>query len=156
MGRRKTETHLKMGLCVSLINLKTLVMHAENFSYTPIAKEIKSAEETTTETKSFGRCVVCFTAIEEEDENKQELAERFVEQIKLALKEVGENTLILYPFVHLTDKPAKPSVALCIIKTLKERVSASGVHVESAPFGWNKKFSITIFGHPLAERSFRF
>jgi len=136
--------------------VKTLILHAESFSYTPVAKEIRSAEEASTNTINLGRCLVVFVAVEAGDESKSGLYELFSEQLGSALREVGENVLVLYPFVHLTDSPAKPLVALEILKQLELKLRDRGTHAMRAPFGWTKKFSISVFGHPLAERSFRF
>lgn len=136
--------------------MKTLVLHAESFSYTPVAKEIRSAEDASTDAVSFSRCLVAFVAVETGDETKAELYELFSNQLATALSEVGESVLVLYPFVHLTDSPAKPPVALEVLRRLELKLRETGVRAMRAPFGWTKKFSVSIFGHPLAERSFRF
>ncbi|MGB9756713.1 MAG: threonine--tRNA ligase, partial [Candidatus Bathyarchaeales archaeon] len=53
----------------------------------------------------------------------------------------------------LSNKLAKPPEALKIIKAMEEKARGRGLEVYRAPFGWNKQFTISIKGHPLAEQS---
>ena len=42
---------------------------------------------------------------------------------------------------------------MAIINYMAEKATASNLEVKKAPFGWNKKLSVAIKGHPLAEQS---
>ena len=46
---------------------------------------------------------------------------------------------------------AKPRDALTLIKEMEKIGKQLGLETYRAPFGWCKKFSISIKGHPLAE-----
>jgi len=59
---------------------------------------------------------------------------------------------VVYPYSHLSDNLAKASKAVSLLNQLKDSLSAEGNDVQSSPFGWNKSFTISVKGHPLAEQ----
>ena len=48
---------------------------------------------------------------------------------------------------------AKPAEALKILKTMDAYAKQAGIETYRAPFGWNKQFTLSIKGHPLAEQA---
>ena len=62
------------------------------------------------------------------------------------------NKILIYPYAHLSNNLAKPANALKILKKMKKIAEDKGIETYSAPFGWCKKFSLSIKGHPLAEQ----
>ncbi len=131
--------------------MRILLLHAKRFSFEPIEKEIEIAEEAKKERKDFSNVLVCFTAIEEND-NKG-VIENAVKQVKKAMEEIGVKEVIIYPFAHLSNNLCKPSEAIKLFNLFYEELKKE-VNASKAPFGWNKQFSIEIEKHPLAERLF--
>ena len=63
------------------------------------------------------------------------------------------NRILIYPFAHLSSNLSQPSEALKIIKDMEAYAKEKGIETYRAPFGWNKQFTISIKGHPLAEQA---
>jgi len=112
-------------------------------------KEIKSAEEIKPETIVLEEVVVCFVAVEEDDDST--VAKTAIFEIQESMKKIGCKKLLLYPYAHLSSKLASPNTGLSILKEMES--STSNIIVTRAPFGWTKAFSIKVKGHPLAESS---
>jgi threonyl-tRNA synthetase len=52
----------------------------------------------------------------------------------------------------LSTNLAKPADALKILKTMEKHAKDLALETYRSPFGWNKRFSLSIKGHPLAEQ----
>jgi len=129
--------------------MRILQLHCDSIEYTPTKKEIKSAEEIEPKKTRIEEVVVCFTAIEEDDDSS--VAKNAIIDIQKSMKHIGCNKLLLYPYAHLSSNLASPGTGLKILKEMQE--SSTGIEVTRAPFGWTKAFSIQVKGHPLAESS---
>ncbi len=129
--------------------MRILQLHCDNIEFTPVKKEIKSAEEIEPSPKKIDEVVVAFVAIEEGDNST--VAKKAISEITESMKKVGCNRLLLYPYAHLSSKLASPSTALSILKEMESL--AQGLEVSRAPFGWTKSYKIQVKGHPLAENS---
>jgi len=131
--------------------MRILQLHSNFIEYTPIQKEIEMAEDAEKETKRLENIVVLFTAVEEGD--NEETARRAIGEVKASLEKLGANRILIYPYAHLSSNLAKPSDALKVIKAMEAYAKENGLEAIRAPFGWNKQFTISIKGHPLAEQS---
>jgi len=129
--------------------MRILQLHCDNIEYTPTRKEIKSAEEIEPKKNHIEEVVVCFTAIEKDDD--LDMAKNAINEIQESMKKVGCDKLLLYPYAHLSSTLASPGTGLKILKEM-ERL-CTGIDVMRAPFGWTKASSIQVKGHPLAESS---
>ena len=129
--------------------MRVLQLHCDSIEYTPTKKEIKSAEEIKPETVVLEEVVVCFVAVEEDDDST--VAKTAIFEIQESMKKIGCKKLLLYPYAHLSSKLASPNTGLSILKEMES--STSNIIVTRAPFGWTKAFSIKVKGHPLAESS---
>ena len=129
--------------------MRILQLHCDSIEYTPTKKEIKSAEEIEPKTIRIEEVVVCFTAVEENDDS--DVAKNAIIDIQKSMKQIGCNKLLLYPYAHLSSDLASPGTGLKILKEMQE--ICTGIEVTHAPFGWTKTFSIQVKGHPLAESS---
>jgi threonyl-tRNA synthetase len=116
-----------------------------------VRKEIKTAEKAKKERIRLDEIVVLFTAIEENDSDYT--ANRAMEEVKSFLNKLKTNRILIYPYAHLSNNLAKPAVALRIIKALEKYANEKNLETFRAPFGWNKQFTISVKGHPLAEQS---
>jgi len=131
--------------------VKILQMHADFIEYTPVKKEIKSAEEIEPKTVREEDIVVLFTAYEQGDDS--DLAKKAVAETKEFLGKLGTKRVLLYPFAHLSQSLASPSEALRLLLEMEKEATDAGLEVHRAPFGWTKALQIKVKGHPLAEMS---
>ncbi|MFZ0184805.1 MAG: threonine--tRNA ligase [Nitrosotalea sp.] len=129
--------------------MRILQLHCDYVEYTPVKKEIKSAEELDPQSKRLEEVVVAFVAVEESDNS--DVAKRAIGEISESMKKVGCTKLLLYPYAHLSSKLASPTTALLLLKEMES--NAPGLEVHRAPFGWTKSYKLQVKGHPLAENS---
>jgi len=129
--------------------MRILQLHCDNIEYSPIKKEISSAEDIDPKSKRFEEIVVVFVAIEEGDDKT--VASNAILQIKDSMKKIDCQKLLLYPYAHLSSNLASPNTALLVLKEMESL--ASDLEVYRAPFGWTKSYKLQVKGHPLAENS---
>lgn len=131
--------------------MRILQLHSNYIEYKPIQKEIDMAEKAKKEAKRVEEVVVLFTAVEEGD--SETAAKQAIEEVQSFLEKLGVNRILIYPYAHLSSNLARPAAALKIIKAMEKHAKEGGIETFRAPFGWNKQFTISIKGHPLAEQS---
>jgi len=117
----------------------------------PVQKEIAIAEEAEKEAVRLEEIVVLLTAVEDGDD--ESVAQRAVNEAQAFLGKLKVNRILIYPYAHLSSNLAKPAEALNMVKMIAEIATEKGIETYRAPFGWNKQFTISIKGHPLAEQS---
>ncbi len=131
--------------------MRILQLHSNFIEYIPIQKEIALAEEAKKEEKRLEEIVVLFTAVEEDD--NEAVALKAIDEVQAFLQKLKVNRILIYPYAHLSSNLAKPAKALEVIKRMEANAKEKGLETYRAPFGWNKQFTISIKGHPLAEQS---
>ncbi|MEM3672910.1 MAG: threonine--tRNA ligase [Candidatus Bathyarchaeia archaeon] len=131
--------------------MRILQLHSNYIEYKPIQKEIAMAEEAEKKENRLEEIVVLFTAVEEGD--NLDVAKRAVDEVQAFLEKLKVNRILIYPYAHLSSNLAKPSEALRIVKAMENYAKEKGIETFRAPFGWNKQFTVSIKGHPLAEQS---
>jgi threonyl-tRNA synthetase len=131
--------------------MRILQLHSNYIVYKPVEKEINIAEEAEKKENRLEEVVVLFTAVEEGDDAA--LAQRAIDDVHAFLEKNKVNRVLIYPFAHLSSNLSKPSEALKLIKDMEAYAKQKGIETHRAPFGWNKQFTISIKGHPLAEQS---
>ncbi len=135
---------------LTFLNMRILQLHCDHIEYTPIKKEIKSAEDIENpQTQRLEELVVAFVAIEDDDDSS--VAQNAISQIKTSMEKIKCKKLLLYPYAHLSSNLAKPSTAMILLKEMED--GASELKVSHSPFGWTKSYKIQVKGHPLAESS---
>lgn len=130
--------------------MKILQLHSNFIEYEAIEKEVTIAEECEKKKQRLEELAVLFTCIEEGDD--EDVARKAIEETKASLDKLKVNKILIYPYAHLSNTLAKPADALKIIKAMEKRAKEMGIETYRTPFGWCKKFSISIKGHPLAEQ----
>jgi threonyl-tRNA synthetase len=131
--------------------MRILQLHSDFLEYRPVQKEIAIAEEAEKKLVRLENILVLFTAVEEGD--NEAVAQKAIDEIYAFLKKQKANRIIIYPYAHLSSNLAKPADALKIVKTMEKMAKTKDIETHRAPFGWNKQFTISIKGHPLAEQS---
>jgi len=135
--------------------MKMLFIHCDHFSYLT-TQRTKLAEEIPNGCKScaFKDALVVFTAAEKVDEeNPRKVIGKGIKEIVDVAGKLGVRNIVLFPFVHLSDDIGNADAALKIMGNLYESLKKLDYVVDKAPFGWEKVFSLTSKGHPLAELS---
>lgn len=131
--------------------MRILQLHSNFIVYKPVQKEISMAEEAEKKEVRLEDILVLFTAVEDGDDKK--VAEKAIEEVHTFLEKLKVNRILIYPYAHLSGDLAKPAEALNVVKAMEADAEKKGIETYRAPFGWNKQFSISIKGHPLAEQS---
>jgi len=131
--------------------MRILQLHANFIAYKPVQKEIAMAEEAEKKEARLEELIVLFTAVEEGDDVG--VAQKAVDEVQAFLEKLGVNRILIYPYAHLSSRLAKPSEALRTVQAMESYAKKKGIETFRAPFGWNKQFTISIKGHPLAEQS---
>jgi threonyl-tRNA synthetase len=135
--------------------MKILALHSDFIEFQAKKKAIKEPEELKNKQEKVDNCLVVFMSVEQRDEaNPLNTAKQCVEHIKDISGQVKEKNIVLYPYVHLTNNPSKPNVALEVLDKVEKGLK--GFKVSRSPFGWYKSFNISVKGHPLAELSREF
>jgi len=130
--------------------LKILQIHSDFIEYRPVEKEIASAEECEQKPNRLEELVVLFTCVEKGDTS--ETAHKAIDDLKEHLAKIKTNRILIYPYAHLSGDLANPTEALKVLKEMERYAKDSGIETYRAPFGWCKKFSLSIKGYPLAEQ----
>ncbi len=91
-----------------------------------------------------------FTCAEKGD--NESVAREAINEVKEFLEKVKVNRILIYPYAHLSSNLASPRDALKILKEMERYAKQLGIEAHRSPFGWNKRFTISIKGHPLAEQ----
>lgn len=131
--------------------MRLLQLHSNFIEYKPIQKEIAAAEEAEKKEMRLEEIVVLFTTVEEGDNDS--VARKAIDEVQSFLAKLGTNRIIIYPYAHLSTNLSKPTEALRIVKAMEAYAREKGIETFRAPFGWNKQFTISVKGHPLAEQS---
>jgi threonyl-tRNA synthetase len=131
--------------------MRILQLHSDFIEYEPIEKEIVEAEDAERKIIRLNELVVLFIAIEDGD--TETIAREAVAEIHASLISLGVSRILIYPYAHLSSTLAKPAMALKILKVIEKHAKALGLETYRTPFGWCKRFSISVKGHPLAEQS---
>jgi len=131
--------------------MRVLQLHSDFIEYKLVQKEIAIAEEAEKKPVRLEEVVVLFTAVEEGD--TEVTGQKAIDEVRAFLGKLKVNKIIIYPYAHLSSSLAKPSEALKIVKIMETYAKEKGIETHRAPFGWNKQFTISVKGHPLAEQS---
>jgi threonyl-tRNA synthetase len=135
---------------VEVQRLRILQLHSDFIEVEAVEKEIAQAEEPDKKKIRLEELAVLFTAVEEGDDTN--VARKAMENTKASLDKLKVNRVLIYPYAHLSNTLAKPADALKVIKEMEAVSKELRFETHRTPFGWNKKFSISIKGHPLAEQ----
>ncbi len=131
--------------------MRVLALHVDFIEYKPVKKEASVAEEADSFPKRIDDALVLLTSVEPDDDEM--VAKAAVEDAIEFMQRLKVSKLVIYPFAHLSSQLAKPEHALEVLKTMEAEAIGRDVKVHRAPFGWNKALSLSIKGHPLAERA---
>ncbi len=124
-------------------------MHSDKLSYEVKEKAVKEAEEVELRRYSIEESLVLFTSYERDD--NPACVGAAVEDVRTVANRLGVTKLVVYPWVHLTEKPAPFFKARELHDLFARTLQMAGFEVHKVPIGWYKAFEIKVKGHPLAE-----
>lgn len=131
------------------------MIHADFLEF-EVKKKTGVAEDISEDRKT-GRAeeaLVSFMAIEKEDEKDPDIIiEKSFEEIREIFEEVGAESVVIYPYAHLSQSLSSSEVATQIMDGIKDKFENIGVETLRLPFGWYKGFNLSCKGHPLSELS---
>ncbi len=134
--------------------MKILLLHSDFIEWEPRKKAIKQAEEVEKKVSNVKDVLVVFSTVEKTDEGKERIIiKKTSKEIANVMKEVKAKNIVVYPYVHLSTNPSSPSTALHVLKGIESRLKGMKLKVYRAPFGYYKRFEISVKGHPLSELS---
>jgi len=134
--------------------MRTLLIHARNFEYNALEKAIDTAEPLTTENSSgkFSNALVVFITVERGDGSAlHALVRSAADDVVKVFTSVRADTVVLYPYAHLSKNLADPEESLLLLSELEAELGSRGIKVYRAPFGCFKEFGLECFGRALSE-----
>ncbi len=133
--------------------MRILQLHADFIEFEPVAREVAEAdaEASDGQRQRVDEVLVLFIAVEAGD--SEATAREAIADVQTFLKQIKGRRILLYPYAHLSSDLAAPRDALPVIQAMNAAARAAGLEVYRAPFGWNKSFSLSVKGHPLAEQA---
>ena len=133
--------------------MKILTLHCDYIKFQPLKKALKDASELSASEKkshTVKECLVVLTAVEKGDSDKE--LNEMLEAVKKTAGEVKTNSIVLYPYAHLSSNLSAPNLALEMLQKAEASLTKD-FKVTRAPFGYYKEFELKCKGHPLSELS---
>lgn len=134
--------------------MRSLILHTNKFATKIIEKSNWpkgiQPEEKRAHSEEMRKCLVIFFCVEEGDNENQ--VEAIYQEILKTADEVKTKNLMISPFVHLSKKIAKSTVAKELYELLMSKFIGSDFAVMSSHFGYHKSLLLDIKGHPGSFR----
>jgi len=135
--------------------MKILALHVDYINFKPLKKALKSIKDLSEKDKKGGGAkdaLVILTAVEKKDSDVKKIVAALVKNIKDIATSVKTDSIVLYPYAHLSSDLANPTLAEKVLDEA-EKVLKKDFKVTRAPFGYYKEFEMKVKGHPLSELS---
>jgi len=133
--------------------MRVLLIHSDFLEFEAREKALKTAPDLTEKTGRAENALVCFMAGEKGDEaNPESVVKKVVADVKDLYGKVKAESIVLYPYAHLSSDLCKPDLARNMLEMTYELLRGD-YQVIKAPFGWYKAFTVKCKGHPLSELS---
>jgi threonyl-tRNA synthetase len=130
--------------------MRLLQLDVDSISYELIEPEASVHEESSEKSVTVNDALVLLVSVEKGDDKG--VADAAIGDVRKFMARMKRKRLVIYPFAHLSSSLAGPAEAMQLIGYMYDTASKD-LEVKKAPFGWNKKLSLSVKGHPLAEQS---
>lgn len=128
-------------------------LHANSFVFETRTQEPESDTVWGQTDATVENCLVVIVAVESGDgRNREALIGNAGGQIAEVAEQLGESTVILVPFEHLSDRPADGPEQEAVFRSLEAKIALETYTV--AP-GYDLEFTLDARGHPFASQHFR-
>ncbi len=131
--------------------MRILQLDVNEVEYELVKPEAKVYEKSEEKKVTVKNALLLLTSIEKGDDSA--IVEKAVTAAADFAKKQKIETIVIYPFAHLSSNLEAPAKALETLNEMRKAAGSKDVKVVSSPFGWNKKLKVDIKGHPLAEMS---
>ena len=133
--------------------MRILLIHVDYINFEVKDKAVKAPEEIKEKVGRAENALVAFMAVEKSDEkNPESVAEKTVSDILDVKNKVKADTVVVYPYAHLSSSLSSLDVGKKVIDAIYNKLKEK-CPVIKAPFGWYKSFELKCKGHPLSELS---
>ena len=91
--------------------MKILSLHTDYIKFKPLKKALKNVSALSPEEKeekTVENALAVMTAVEKHDTNKEGIVAKFIEAVKEIAEQVQADTVVLYPYAHLSSELASP------------------------------------------------
>ena len=137
--------------------MKILSLHCDYIKFKPLKKAIGKPEELSDEQKKEVEVkdpLGIFVAVEKTDEGSlKKTIDNLILNVLDLKDKVRADTIVLYPYSHLSSNLSNPQFALDVLHGAEEMLKNKKIRVFRAPFGYYKEFELKCKGHPLSELS---
>jgi threonyl-tRNA synthetase len=135
--------------------MRLLLLHCDSFDYDVRQEAIKDPEPLgENRSGKFKNVLVAFCSVEKEDEaNPADVRIRACQSITDVAKSVKADSILLYPYAHLSSSLASPKFANSLLQDSLETLKSTGFLAHLSPLGYYKSFRLSCLGHPLSELS---
>ncbi len=137
--------------------MKVLLIHARTFKFSAKSKALKEAEPSPLlKEVETHNALIAFTTVEIGDYScLNQITTSLTEDLKKHIKRIKANSLVIYPYAHLSSNLAPPTEAVKVLRSIEQALKQvmADKDVLRAPFGWYKYFMVECIGHPLSELS---
>jgi threonyl-tRNA synthetase len=133
--------------------MRILQLDVDNITYELVKPESRVHEEGGEKRVSVDDALALLVSVEKGDDAGT--AKEAMRDVSAFMEKQKRKRLMIYPFAHLSTDLSSPEEAQAVLNDMAAE-APKGVEVSKAPFGWNKKLSISVKGHPLAEQSRRY
>ncbi len=131
--------------------MRYLLIHSDYLRFEAKRKALKDAVKPELDKGETDNVLVVFLAAEKPDEqNVNSVIEQLISVVEDVYSKVNAESIVLYPYAHLSSNLSSPAVARDILDKSFESLRKK-YKVLKAPFGWYKSFELKCKGHPLAE-----
>jgi threonyl-tRNA synthetase len=130
--------------------MRILQLDVDFVEYELVKPEIKNYEECESKRVRVEDALVLLTSIEKGD--TEEEARRAVKDAVEFANSLKRGKLVIYPYAHLSSNLEEPGRARELLESMLSEAEKYGLVVTHAPFGWNKKLTVSTKSHPFAEQ----
>lgn len=130
--------------------MRVLQLDVDKIGYEMLKPEAGVYEESEEKRAELDDALVLMVCVEEGDTD--DTGDAALKDALEFMKQNGREKLVIYPYAHLSSNLAGPKEAIKVLEHMRKQVP-KGIEIKNAPFGWNKKLSLVMKGHPLAEQS---
>jgi threonyl-tRNA synthetase len=136
--------------------MRILLIHADRFSFRVTGETSVALPAELEKTGSGGQvneALVVFAAAEKgDDADAASVADQVAQQASDLASQVGTETIVVYPYAHLSSSLSSPRVAVKLLDAICTSLEGrDNLKIMRAPFGYYKAFEISCKGHPLSE-----
>lgn len=132
--------------------MRVLLIHAQYFRWEPKEPALDIRDDPVS--GNADNALVAFITVEEGDKPDEAYLAAISRDIVEVAKKVDAQTIVIYPYAHLSPNLAKPYTSREILNKLFDILNGFNLFkVLKAPFGYYKSFEIKCIGHPLSELS---